>query len=196
MNIGAVILAGGESTRMGCDKAWLAIDGQPLITRTFRTIQDAGISEIYISGRPGTDYSSLRCPVLLDRESGSGPLSGIDRALEEAQMPLLLVLAVDLPRMTTELIRCLAAECAPLTGVIPKVQGQLEPLVAIYPKRCRYLARECLLRCRLAARDFADACLRERAVKVFSVPKQHVGCFDNCNTPADLAAVRPQSSNG
>lgn len=186
VNIGAVILAGGESKRMGRDKAWVEIAGEPLIARAVRTVRDAGITEIYISGRADTDYSSLHCPVLLDREISSGPLAGIDRGLEMAQAPLLLILAVDLPQMTTELVRTLVDHCGPLTGVIPKVRGQLEPLAAIYPKRCSSLARECLRKSRLAARDFAEACLHEEAVKIFSVPEKYIPCFENWNTPSDV----------
>lgn len=192
MNLGAVILAGGESSRMGRDKAWVEFDGQPLIVRALRGIREAGFSEIFISGRAGTDYSSLRCTVLLDREPGAGPLAGIERALEATLAPLLLVLAVDLPHMTAQFLRALADRCQPLTGVIPKVRGELEPLAAIYPKRCHFVARDCLLKGRLAAREFAQACLREHAVKTFAVMRADIQCFDNWNTPLDMTASGPE----
>ena len=66
MNFSAVILAGGQSRRMGQDKAWLEVGGQPLITRALTVLRAAGIQEIFVSGRAGVDYSALRCPVLLD----------------------------------------------------------------------------------------------------------------------------------
>ena len=188
ISLSAVILAGGESSRMGRDKAWVEFDGQPLIRRALHAVRSSGITDIFVSGRAGTDYSMLRCPVLLDRESGSGPLAGIERALDTTEAPLLLVLAVDLPRMTAGFLRKLASHCDSLTGVIPKIKGRLEPLAAVYPKRCRFIARDCLLKCRLAARDFAEACLRERAVKPFVVPPADQSCFDNWNSPADIAA--------
>jgi molybdopterin-guanine dinucleotide biosynthesis protein A len=186
MNLSAVILAGGESRRMGKDKAWLEVDGQPLLARALSTLRDSGIDEILISGRAGIDYSAMQCPVLLDLEPGCGPLAGIERALEAARAPLLLVLAVDLPNMTAALVRKLAGHCDPLTGAVPKLRGQLEPLAAIYPKRCRFIALDCLLKCRRAARDFADACLREHAVRTFAVPRTDIGCFENWNSPADV----------
>jgi len=188
MKLDAVILAGGASSRMGRDKAWVEDEGRPLIARALSTLRSSGIQEIFISGRAGTDYSPLRCPVLLDRESGSGPLAGIERALDATEAQLLLVLAVDLPRMTADFLRKLADRCEPLTGVIPKLRGQLEPLAAIYPKRCHFIARDCLLKCRLAARDFAEGCRRERAVKTFAVPSADLPCFDNWNRPSDVAA--------
>jgi len=195
MNLSAVILAGGESRRMGKDKAWLEVGGQPLLARAVSTVRDSGIEEILISGRAGTDYSALRCPVLLDLEPGCGPLSGIERAFEATGAPLLLVLAVDLPNMTAAFLRKLAGRCDPLTGAVPKLSGQLEPLAAIYPKRCRFIALDCLLKCRRAARDFADACLREHAIRTFSVARADIGCFENWNSPGDIttscARIRP-----
>jgi molybdenum cofactor guanylyltransferase len=188
INLAAVILAGGESSRMGRDKAWVELDGRPLIRRALDTVRSSGITEIVISGRAGTDYSILGCPVLLDRESGFGPLAGIERALDTTEAPLLLVLAVDLPRMRADFLQKLASHCEPLTGVVPKLGGRLEPLAAVYPKRCRFIARDCLLKFRLAARDFAHACLRERAAKAFTVPRADQNCFDNWNSPADMGA--------
>jgi len=189
MKLGAVVLAGGESRRQGRDKAWIELDGRPLLSRALATIRDSGIEEIFISGRPGTDYSALRCPVLLDREPGCGPLGGIERALAATEAPLLLVLAVDLPRMTPVFLRKLAKRCDPLTGAVPSLRGQLEPLAAIYPKRCHAIARDCLLKGRCAARDFADACLREHAVRSVAVPRAQIGCFDNWNRPSDIPGL-------
>jgi molybdenum cofactor guanylyltransferase len=189
MNLSAVILAGGESRRMGQDKAWLQVGGQSLLARVLSTVRDSGIEEILISGRPGTDYSTLGCPVLFDREIGCGPLSGIERALQAVRAPLLLVLAVDLPNMTAAFLCKLIGRCDPLTGAVPKLSGRIEPLAAIYPTRCRFIALDCLLKGRPAARDFADACLREHAVRSFSVSASDASCFDNWNSPADVVAV-------
>ncbi len=187
MNLSAVILAGGESRRMGRDKAWVEVQGRPLIARALATVRDLGPREVFISGRAGADYSRLKCPVLFDLEPGCGPLGGIERALHATSSPLLLVLAVDLPKMTTALLRKLVDRCDRLTGVVPKLRGNLEPLAAVYPKRCHQLARDCLLKGRRAARDFADACLRERAVRTFAVPQAEAICFENWNSPRDKA---------
>lgn len=187
MNLSAVILAGGESRRMGKDKAWLEVGGQPLITRALSTLRASGIEEVLISGRAGTDYSTLGCTVLFDHEPGCGPLAGVERALSAANAPLVLVLAVDLPKMTAQFLCKLAQHCDPLTGAVPKLKGELEPLAAIYPKRCHFIARDCLLKFHRAARDFAEACLRERAVRTFTVTRTDAGCFDNWNTPSDVS---------
>jgi molybdenum cofactor guanylyltransferase len=189
MNLSAVILAGGESRRMGRDKAWIEVAGQPLIVRALATLRELNVEEIFISGRPGADYADLRCPVLLDLEPGCGPVAGIERALQAMASPLLLVLAVDLAGMTSVFLRGLVEHCQPLTGAVPRLRGELEPLAAIYPVRCHVIARDCLANGRYAARDFADACLRERAVKLMSVGREDAQCFVNWNRPGDLPGV-------
>src|SRR5258706_11754457 len=105
MNFSAVILAGGRSSRMGRDKAWLEVGGQTLLARQIGLVREMGATEIFISGRADADYSAFRCPILQDKFLGAGPLAGIERALDAAQSPLLLVLAVDLPEMKAECLR-------------------------------------------------------------------------------------------
>lgn len=186
MNLSAVILAGGESKRMGRDKAWVALDGKPLLALAVEKVRELRVDQIFISGRLGEDYSALNCPVLLDLEPGFGPLGGIERALHECTSPLLLVLAVDLPKMTSSLLQKLVARSDRLTGTVPKLNDKLEPLAAIYPRRCHAFAFAAITNSRRTARDFAEACLRERAVRILPVTKTEAGCFSNCNSPGDL----------
>jgi len=192
--LSAVILAGGQSRRMGRDKAWIELGGRSLLARARATIEPLDPVEIFVSGRPGEDYSALGCPVLYDLESGCGPLGGVERALAAAHAPLLLVLAVDLPQMTSIFLGRLRHACDALTGVVPEVAGALEPLAAIYPKRCHAFAREFLARQRRSAREFAQLCLAEGAVRRFPVPGAETGCLANWNCPEDLTG--PGGSTG
>ena len=178
---------------MGRDKAWLELDGESLLARQLRIVRALRPAELFISGRAGEDYSAFECPVLVDLEPGLGPLGGIERALHAAASPLLLVLAVDLARMTAEFLQKLCALCDPSTGAVPELNGELEPLVAIYPKRCHAVARKCLARSKSAARGFADACLAAGAVRTFSVAAADAECFANWNSPADLNRPRVSS---
>lgn len=191
MNLSAVILAGGQSRRMGRDKARLQRDGQSLLARAVATVREVGARETFISGRADRDDAEWGCPVLFDREPGLGPVGGIERALHECASPLLLVLAVDLPQITTAFLRKLVAAGDPLTGVVPELNGELEPLVAIYPQRCHALAAALLANGRRAACDFAVACLSERAVRAFAVAPADAGCFTNWNSGADVVPAIP-----
>lgn len=190
MKVSAVILAGGKSRRMGRDKAWIENEGGPLIVRAIDTVRAAGVEEVFISGRPGVDYSALGLRVLYDGQTGLGPLGGIERALRETKSPLLLVLAVDLAHMTADCLKSLTGRCNVLTGAVPERNGQPEPLAAIYPRSCHAIAAKLLAQSRLAAREFAETCHREGAVTFIPVPFASVSasCFANWNTPSDLPA--------
>jgi molybdopterin-guanine dinucleotide biosynthesis protein A len=183
----AVILAGGESRRMGRDKAWIEWNGRPLIDWAVEKVRRIGVEEVFISGRPDGDYCGLGCPVLVDLEPGLGPLGGIERGLFRCMSPLLLVLAVDLPQMTPECLGKLTARCDRLTGVVPQRAGRWEPLAAIYPKRCHSFAFGLFTHGLRAAHEFVDNCLRGRAVKRWNVPASDAACFANWNCPDDMA---------
>ncbi len=187
--LSAIILAAGESRRMGRDKAWLEWEGRPLIGWAVDKVRRLGIEEVFISGRPDGDYSRLGCPVLFDLEPGLGPLGGIERGLHHCTSPLLLVLAVDLPRISAECLAKLVARCDRLTGVVPQRDGRWEPLAAIYPKRCHAFAFNLFTHRTRAARDFVAACLRERAVKRWNVSASQAACFANWNCPGDLDQI-------
>ncbi len=182
----AAVLAGGESRRMGRSKAWLELGGQPLLARAVSLARAAGASEVLISGRMGEDYAALGCPVLFDLEPGLGPVGGIERALHAAAFPQVLMLAVDLPRMTPEFLRRLASACDETTGVVPTLEGDLEPLAAIYPVCCHEIATGHIRSGRLSARDFAEACLEAGAVRSGEVAASESICFANLNHPRDL----------
>lgn len=188
MELSAVILAGGQSRRMGRDKALLEIDRRPLLAHAIEKVRRLNVAELFISGRPGADYSPFGCPVLVDRQPGCGPLGGLERALCECSSPLLLVLAVDLPRMTTEFLANLAAQCDATTGVAPVLDGKLEPLAAIYPKACSELATRALAMSQYAAADFAMGCQRAGYLKLFPVSPKAAAYFINWNGPEDVAS--------
>ncbi len=194
MECSALILAGGESKRMGRDKAWLELDGRPLIEQAVKKLRSLGLREVFISGHAGADYSALNCPVLLDRVPGLGPLCGIERGLRECTTRMLLVLAVDLPRMSPAfMIRMLQASDR-LSGVVPELNGRLEPLAAIYPQRCHTLALAAIAGARLSVRDFAAACLHDQAVRIFPVTERDAPEFANWNRPGDFVPDRDRTS--
>jgi molybdopterin-guanine dinucleotide biosynthesis protein A len=181
---------------MGRDKAWIPLAGQPLIARAIGLVSQLGPAELFISGQPGVDYSSLPFPVLRDLTPGCGPLGGIERALHACRFPLLLVLAVDLPRMTARFLQALLRHCGPFTGVVPKLARGTEPLAAVYPKRCVAIAQDCLAHAQHSAREFAAACVRANTVRLLRVDAADSVCFANCNTLADLARAAREPAPG
>lgn len=195
MHFTAVILAGGESRRMGRDKAFLEFGGQSLLAHQLETVAALRPAEILVSGRPDTDYSHLGYPVVLDAQPGCGPLGGLDRALARAQSDLVLVLAVDLPRMTAAFLGKLLDLSNPRSGVVPETSRGLEPLAAFYPKRAHGLAADCLQTGRRAAADFATCCAQAGLVRIWGCLPEEESMFANWNSPADaVGSAQPPGS--
>jgi molybdopterin-guanine dinucleotide biosynthesis protein A len=186
MNFSAVILAGGKSSRMGRDKAWLEVGGQSLLARQIGVVREFGAVEVFISGRANADYSGFGCRVLRDNFPDAGPLAGIERALGAAQSPLLLVLAVDLPEMHWEFLQWLGADCTDDFGAIPRVNENIEPLAAFYPKAAQSLAEVLLCAGKKAVAGFAEQCVQSSLARFVELPASKVKYFANWNLPADL----------
>jgi molybdopterin-guanine dinucleotide biosynthesis protein A len=187
MNFSAVILAGGKSKRMGHDKAWLAVRGKSLIARQMELVRELGALKIFISGRANTDYSALACPVLTDHFADAGPLAGVERALGAISTPLLLVLAVDMPRMNPSQLQMLLANCTENCGAVPRCDHRLEPLAAVYPRSALSLVTQLLENQSHAARHFAERCVELKLARFIDVSEKHLGDFENWNTPLDVS---------
>jgi molybdopterin-guanine dinucleotide biosynthesis protein A len=187
MNFSAVILAGGKSKRMGQDKAWLTVSGKSLIARQIELVRELGAAEVFISGRAETDYHELNCPVLSDRFEDAGPLAGVERALAAISSPLLLVLAVDMPRMDPKQLRMLLAHCTANYGAIPRFRSGLEPLAAIYPRSALSLVMQLLESQNYSARGFAKRCVKLKLANFIDLSEKHSRNFENWNTPFDIS---------
>ncbi len=104
-NAAGFVLAGGQSSRMGRDKALLPFAGQPLIARALSILREAGLSAA-IAGASPRSLSSLAAlaPVVEDRQPALGPLSGICAALASTPARHAIILPVDLPLLPPSLI--------------------------------------------------------------------------------------------
>jgi len=183
MRFSAVILAGGRSSRMQRDKAFLPYRGTTLLTRQVGLVRALAPTETFISGRAETDYGALGLPVLLNRFTDLGPLAGVERALGEAQSPLLLVLAVDLPDMTADFLRGLAASRRSDRGVVPRTRLGLEPLAAFYPKAMQPIAAALLAEGRPAMTEFVHRGVEAGLVDEYPCPPADEARFRNWNGP-------------
>lgn len=127
------ITAGGRSSRMGIDKAWLEIEGQSLIERTVASVRAVTSSVAIIANTEG--YGRLGVPVFADTHQGVGPLEAVRVALSNTQTNRILLVACDLPFLTTELFSFLLSIPSNNQAIVPlSADNQLEPLCAIYCK--------------------------------------------------------------
>lgn len=193
-HFGAVILAGGQSSRMGRDKALIEVGGKTLLARQVELARAIGAAEIFISGRADTDYSALGCRVLEDELQNAGPLAGIARGLAVVREPLLLVLAVDMAKMTSDLLKKLHAHCRAGGGVVPVVNEIIEPLAAFYPKAAGGLIQPVLAGAKPpnspGAKQFAERCVRAGLARFMAVEPGEAKWFKSWNSPADLPAEK------
>ena len=105
MIFAAIILAGGQSRRMGRDKALLEWQGQPLYQRAQTLAQSLGAGQVLLSGP--------QVGGLPDRYPGQGPLAGIDVCLQKTETAWVLVLPVDMPQLRAETLAPLVSERQP-----------------------------------------------------------------------------------
>ena len=130
----AVLLAGGQSRRMGRDKALLELpDGCRLWERQWQVLGALEPAERFVSGSWREGFPA-DLPWLADEFPGCGPLAGIAAALQAMRSPRLVVLAVDLPAMSVDFLRGLL-QGSDSTGVVPqRADGFFDPLAAVYPE--------------------------------------------------------------
>lgn len=134
MNISAVLLAGGESRRMGRDKATLLFRGRPLWEIQFDLLRTLQPEEIFVSARTDPPWRPSGVQFVSDESPSRGPLSGLSATLARISTDHLLALAIDMPLMTGNYLRLICNLVEPGRGVLPMIGNRAEPLVAIYPK--------------------------------------------------------------
>jgi len=196
-----VIQAGGLSSRMGEDKAWLILDGAPMIERVLAAARPA-VDRLAIVINPAnpqaTAYQQLAARwdalLLTDLHDHRGPLGGIHTALTQcATDESALILACDLPFMTAELLLLLrqfhdsgtAAMTLPLDP-----SGRVQPLAGLYAASCRAPAAQMLAEAQLKVELLCSRLPTRRVAftEIAHLPGAEQ-CFININTPEEYRAV-------
>jgi molybdopterin-guanine dinucleotide biosynthesis protein A len=133
-NATAIILAGGDSSRMGADKSMLPIKGKALIEHICTQLSTS-FTEILISAADPNKYGFLGFKVIPDQIPNQGPLMGIASALEASANDLNFITACDIPNLPTHLIHQMLTEAKDADIVVPVTGNEkYEPLFAIYHK--------------------------------------------------------------
>lgn len=137
-DVASFVLAGGKSSRMGCDKASLVLGGKTLLERAV-DIARAASDEVCIVGsteRLEAAAATLGLPIIADQFPGQGPLAGIQAALtSNMARELNVVVAVDTPFITPEFVIYLIERSRAASGreaVVARVGGRLHPLCGVY----------------------------------------------------------------
>jgi molybdopterin-guanine dinucleotide biosynthesis protein A len=192
MACSAIVLAGGASSRLGTDKAFLSLDGQPLVARTVHKLAALSDDLIVVTNEPAP-YEPLALPVRLvpDERPGFGSLMGIYSGLKKARHSRALVVACDMPFLSLPLLRHMLPLAQGYDVVIPALDGLLEPLHAIYGNACLPAIAQLLERGERRVVAFFDQ------VRVLYLDRRAIDRWDprhlsflNVNTPEDWARVQ------
>lgn len=133
MKITGIILSGGMSRRMGTDKAFVRIEGKPMIQHVIDHVEPL-CDQILISANQKR-YESLGFPVVYDVILDSGPAGGIVSCLSESSNEKNLVISCDLPFASTEFLKELLALSENYEITVPEIGPVLQPLCGIYERR-------------------------------------------------------------
>lgn len=188
MTCGA-ILTGGHARRFaGRDKSQLLVDGRTILARQVDALKPC-VERILLVGadKPALDPGLT---VVADRVAGCGPLGGLDAALSTPDATLVLLLACDLPNITTELCAHLVGLADGVDAVVPWTERGYHPLCAVYARSCQAVVRQRLDAGALRMRDLLTD-LRVRTVDSDELARfgRPQVLLANINTHADLDAL-------
>jgi molybdopterin-guanine dinucleotide biosynthesis protein A len=186
-DVAGFILAGGKSTRMGMDKAFVGFDGCTLLARALDLVHSV-TSNVYIVG--AQEKFSGFAPVVEDIFHDRGPLGGIHAALRSSVTELNLMLAVDMPFVTSPFLQYLISEARAAGGasvVVPRSDDRRQPLCAVYRRSFANAAEMGLL----AGRNKIDLLFEEAETRVIGKAElDRMGfsssIFRNLNTLEEL----------
>ena len=184
------ILAGGRSSRMGTDKAFVRVLGRPLIEEILSQSAGLGMESLIITNRPA-EYAYLGVPLFGDVLPDKGPLGGLYTALHSATRPHVLCIACDMPFVVRPLLDYLISLIPEGDAVVPRLAGEAEPFRAIYSRACLAPIRAALDAGRMRMISFFPD-VRVRFVNEAEIDQfdpQHLSFF-NVNTPDDLEQAR------
>jgi molybdenum cofactor guanylyltransferase len=133
--VSGIILAGGQSRRMGTDKALIEYRGRPLLAHVIDRLH-ALFEDIVVVANRSDAYGPLGARVVADYDPPCGPLGGLAAGLAAIQTDLAVAVACDMPFLNLDLLRYLIERAANLDAVVPQIEDQLEPLHAVYRRSC------------------------------------------------------------
>lgn len=185
-----IILAGGKSSRMGRNKAFLEWQGRPLIEKSLQILRPI-FSEIIISTNNPELYSQYGEKTVSDSYRDKGPLGGLQACLREAKYDTSFFVACDMPFLEPEAIRFLAGLKGKEWAIVPKIADGLHPLHAFYRRDCLPIIEERLETKRLKLidifQDFPVRYVREEEFVRFPQIKRILG---NINTPQEWSELQ------
>jgi len=185
--ITAYILAGGKSRRMGTDKGVLPFNGKPVIASVYEALVPiAGKNIVVISSNK--DYDFLGCPRIEDIVPDKGPVGGIYTALHHSETKLNLIVSVDVPLVSTQLLQWIIANHTDEYQMTQIQSGEkTNPLIAVYDQSLVKTFEENTRKEQLKLRAVVDSV----ACQTLVIPDEWRFQAQNINTKEDYQNILP-----
>jgi len=188
-DVSGLILAGGESSRYGKNKALVKVNGIPLIERVSRVMKSIFQEVILITNTPD-EYSFLKLPMYEDLIKGLGPLGGLFTGLTRMANDTGFFVGCDMPSLNSGLIRHIVEIRDDCDVIVPRISGMMEPLHALYSKGCLPAIRELIdSRKYQTVQFFSEVSVKyvdEGLIRRFD---PEIRCFYNINEPQQLKNI-------
>ncbi len=182
----AIVMAGGDSSRMGTDKANVTLGEKTLLQSVIATMQQL-FPQVIVSVRQ--PRAGIDLPQVCDEQPDGGPLAGLVASLGQITTPWAFMVACDMPFIMPAVIERIAQQRGECQAVVPVVNGQPQPLAAFYSPVCAVEIREILdsdgkhsLRALL---ERLDVCYVDETDLSDADP--HLRSFFDLDTPQDVA---------
>jgi molybdopterin-guanine dinucleotide biosynthesis protein A len=174
MDVTVAVLAGGRGSRIGGDKALVALAGRPLISYPLQAAQDAGLKAVVVA-KSTTRLPPLAVPIILEPDAPTHPLLGIVTALQ--QLPAVIALPCDMPFVEPADLASLAAMSADAAILTPD-----QPFPALYRRALLPQLREAL-----EARASMRSTMAQPLLAPASIASTREAPHMTINTPEDRA---------
>ena len=189
-DVTCIILAGGASRRMGRDKAFIQIEGIRLLDYVYKKCREL-FSEIIIVTNQPQQFVDYQTPVVPDEIPGIGSIGGLYTGLRRASNYYSFCVACDMPFLNPELIALIIEKRRNNDVIIPRTRAGLEPLHALYSKRCieplkKYIEKGDLKISNILAEVKVRYCNEEEIKKV----DPSLLSFMNVNTKKELFKIQ------
>ena len=185
-DVTGVLLAGGQSRRMGRDKALIVLDNEPLYSRALNLLQRY-FSNVLIAG-DRVDLERPGVPAISDTYPGSA-LGGLHTGLSSAQTDWIFAVPCDMPYPDGQLVELLLQQRNGVDAVVPRTPNGYEPVFALYHRNCISHMENMLCNNQCRIYDFYQR-ITIRYLYWQQLPKGWERVLLNLNTPEQLADIK------
>ena len=180
MDASLLVLAGGESRRMGRAKAWLEVGETTLLRYVVERLAPEFAEVIVSFAEPEQLEQHIPYRVVFDRKRAAGPLAGLEAGLIAAHHEVLFAVGCDMPYVSRELAEMAVAAARRCDAAVPRIEGRPEPVCAAYRKTALPAIVGALDAGYLRATDLVES------LDVTWLEDVDLDQFQSLNTPADL----------